>query len=146
MRYFQLALLCIICVTKSYGQMSNNCYGRIVVEFTKEKRPKRIYAVVDTKSSASCLDSSWVQSIERKINQSLTYKNGAKKGKYIVAVRFIVAKDSTISDIQCENDPGYGMCTAVISAVKRFKPWKPAAQRGYPVNSYRKSAVTPQKK
>jgi outer membrane biosynthesis protein TonB len=130
MRYFLLALLCFTCITKSHAQTPTNCYGRIVVEFIKEKRPKRIYAKVDTASSSPCYDSAKIKSLEKNINESLTYRNGAKKGKYIVAVKFIVSKDGSISDVQCETDPGFGMCQAVLRAVKKSQPWLPAAANG----------------
>lgn len=49
MRNFQLALLCFIYVAKSYGQTVANRYGRIDVEITKEKNPKRAYTKVEIK-------------------------------------------------------------------------------------------------
>ncbi len=99
MRNFQLAVLCFICITKSYGQTDNNTYGRIVVEITKEKKPKKIYTKVEIKLAFPGGDSSWVQSLEETLNRSIPVNNGAKAGKYIASVNFIVSKDGSLSDI-----------------------------------------------
>ena len=143
MRIFQLAILCFICVAKTYGQTANNSYGKIDVEITKQKRPKKIYAKVEIKESFPGGDSSWVQSIEKKISQSLKYRNGAKKGKYIVSVQFVVLKDSSLADIRCVNSPpnGFGMEQEVIRALKGRAVWQPAYFPS-PVRPYRTSTVT----
>jgi hypothetical protein len=139
MRNFQLVLFCFICVAKSYGQtVPKNYYGRIEVEFTKEKRPKKIYAKVEIKSAFPGGDSAWVQSIENNINQSIGIDKRVKKGKYIVSVKFILSKDGSLSEVQCENDPGFGMCGEVIRVVKKTRKWVPAEQHGKVVREYRK--------
>jgi hypothetical protein len=139
MKPFQLIILCLICVTKSFGQtVAKNYYGRIVVEFTKEKRSKNIYAKVEIKSAFPCGDSAWVKSVEKNINQSIGIDKRVKKGKYIVSVKFILSKDGDLSDIVCENDPGFGMCEEVIRVLKKIKPWVPAEQGGKVISEYRK--------
>jgi protein TonB len=133
MKSFQLALLCFICVAKSYGQAAINSYGRVVVEITKEKRPKRISVKVELRSPFPGGDSSWVQSLEKSLNQSMPVRNGAKAGKYIVSARFIISKDGTMSDIYCDTDPGFGMGEEVVRAIKKTRrysaKWSPAMQR-----------------
>jgi hypothetical protein len=139
MKTFQLILLCLICVTESYGQaVAKNYYGRIVVEFTKEKRSKKIYAVVEIKSAFPGGDSAWVKSIEKNINQSTGVGKRVKKGKYIVSVKFVLTKDNSLADIACETDPGFGMCEEVIRVLKKTKKWVPAEQGGKVVSDYRK--------
>jgi hypothetical protein len=129
MKTFQLIILCLICVTKSYAQtVAKNYYGRIVVEFTKEKRSKKIYAKVEIKSAFPGGDSAWVRSVEKNINQSIAVDKRVKKGKYIVSVKFILSKDGILSDIACENDPGFGLCGEVIRVFKKTKKWTPARQ------------------
>jgi protein TonB len=138
-RNFQLALLCFVCVAKTYGQtIAKNYYGRIEVEFTKEKRPKKFYTKVQIKTSFPGGDSAWVKYIEKNINQSIGLGKGIKKGKYIVSVKFILSKDGNLSDITCEYDPGFGMCEEVIRVLKKTKEWVPAEQGGKAVREYRK--------
>jgi hypothetical protein len=132
-------MLCLICVTKSYGQtVAKNYYGRIAVEFTKEKRSKNINAKVEIKAAFPGGDSAWVKSVEKNINQSIGVDKRVKKGKYIVSVKFILSKDGDLSDIACENDPGFGLCGDVIRVLKKTKKWVPAEHRGKVVGEYRK--------
>jgi protein TonB len=143
MRNFQLALLCLICIASSYAQTAIKSYGRVDVEITKEKKPKKIYTKVEIKSAFTGGDSSWIQSLEKTLNQSIQYKNGAKAGKYIVSVVFVVDKEGNISDIRClNNPPGFGMAEEVLRAIKKKTKWLPSSQ-GVPVKPYRTSSSTP---
>lgn len=138
MRCLQVAILCLICAIKSHGQTATNRYGQVVVTITKERNPKKIHAKVEIRSNFADGDSAWIQSLENNLNRSIPYRNGAPKGKYIVSVAFIVAKDRSISDVRCVTDPGYGMCETVVRAVKRAPKWSPADwQQGLPVRAYR---------
>lgn len=144
MRIFQIALLCFICVAKSYGQTNTRSYGRIDVEITKEKKPKKIYAKVEIKRAFPGGDSSWVRSLEKQLNESIQVdKRRVKKGKYVVSVQFIVDADSNLSDIRCLSDPvGFGIEEKVMRALKKGPKWRPAP---YPVRQYRTSSTTGQK-
>lgn len=135
MRYFLLSLLCFICVAKSDGQ--TNIYVRVDVEITKEKHPKKVYTKIDISSAFPGGDSSWVRSLEGKLNQLIRNNGRAKKGKYQASVQFIV-KDSSISDIRCLNDPGFGVCQELVRSLKIISPWRPAPQ-DIPVREYRRS-------
>jgi len=125
---------------ENYAQTATKSYGRVDVEITKEKKPKMIYTKVEIKSAFRGGDSSWIQSLEKTLNQSIQYKNGAKAGKYIVSVAFVVDKEGNISDVRCINDPvGFGMEEQVLRAIKKKATWFPSSQ-GVPVRSYRTSS------
>jgi antitoxin component YwqK of YwqJK toxin-antitoxin module len=98
---FQFTILCLICIASSYAQTATKSYGRVDVEIIKEKKPKKIYTKIEIKSAFTGGDSSWIQSLEKTLNQSIPYKNGAKAGKYIVTVVFVVDKEGNMSDIVC---------------------------------------------
>jgi hypothetical protein len=137
MKSFQLILLCFICIAKSYGQTVTKSYYRIVVEVTKEKKSKKNYPKVDIKSVFPVEDSTWMKSIEKNITQSIQVGKRVKKGKYIFSVVFILAKGGNISDIRCENDPGFGMCEEVVRVIKKSPKWAPAGGvRVRVVNAY----------
>jgi periplasmic protein TonB len=141
MRNSLLVLVCFICCASSYGQTATNTYGKIDVEITKENR-KKIYAKVEIKSVFPGGDSSWMQSIETKLNQSIQLGKGAKKGKYIVSVQFVVDKDGSISDVKALTSNGYGMEAEVLRAIKKKTKWLPSSQ-GVPVRPYRTSSSSP---
>lgn len=142
MRTIQLMLLCFICLANSYGQSVRNSYGKIDVTITKESR-KRISAKVEITSPFPGGDAAWVASIEKYLSQSTRFDKRIKKGKYVVPVQFIIAKDSSLSDVQCLNDPGSGMCRAVVGALLKHRPWRPAPYPGTPVRPYRTSSAAP---
>jgi hypothetical protein len=141
MRNFLLVLVCFICFANSYGQAATNIYGKIDVEITKVSR-KKINSKVEIKSVFPGGDSSWVQSIETKLNQSIQLGKGAKKGKYLVSVQFVVAKDGSMSDVKAMTSNGYGMEAEVLRAIKKETKWLPSSQ-GVPVRPYRTSSSSP---
>lgn len=76
-------------------------------------------------------DSVWIKALEKRLDNTLKYKNGAKPGKYIVEVRFIVTMDGHWADMVCLTKQEYGMCNEVITAIKKsLQPvrWAPAQQ------------------
>ena len=131
MKSFQLILLlCFVGVAKSYGQRSQG--GEIVIEITKQKH--KIYTTKVIQWVNPRADSSWVPSIEKGLNRSLSVNKRAKrakKGKYIVSVVFIVDKEGYICDVECKNDPGYpgypgygiGIREEVVRAIKKSDRW-----------------------
>lgn len=124
MKKFHVVLLCFIWVFQSYSQTNTKTYGRIDVEIIKEKHAKKIFAKVKIKRAFAGGDSIWIQSIEESINQSILYKNGAKHGKYIVSVRFIVKPDGTLDEFACETSIGFGMEAEVIRVLRKRYPSK----------------------
>jgi hypothetical protein len=119
MKVFSLLLLAFFYIMTTYAQISNKRFGKIVVEFTKEKKSSKANIKAKVKSFVG-LDSVWVLSLEKKFNQSIRITKKAKKGLYVVSVKFITTKDGTISDITCENDPGFGLCEEVLRELKYY--------------------------
>lgn len=138
MRIFKLVIVYFVCFANSYGQTATNTYGKIDVEITKESR-KKFHAKVEIKSGFPGGDSSWVQSIETKLNQSIRFGKGAKKGKYLISIQFIVDKDGAIRDVKALTSNGYGMEEEVLRAIMKKTMWVPSSQ-GVPVRSFRTSS------
>ena len=127
MKVFLFTLISIFLLGKSYGQKFSNSYGRVVVEITKVKRSKKVEPKIEIKSFITG-DSSFVESLEKRILKSIKIPQNLKKGKYLIGVRFITTKDGTISDVTCEEDPGFGLCQEVMTIVKKSSRWLPAKQ------------------
>lgn len=132
-----LVLFLWLCLhpVSSIGQAGTNSYGKISVEITKFKKPKKIAVKVFVLSAFPGGDSVWMNRLEKNLSQSIAYRNGAKKGKYNVEVIFIVSKDGSISDIRSVTDPGFGMTEEVIRAIKKSPKWLPAAAPGIKVRN-----------
>lgn len=115
-----------------YGQ--NKLY-KVVVEVKKVNRKKNIITKVEVSgvSGASTEDTAMQSYIEKNFNASKALGKHAKKGKYIVAVKYIISKDGIISDVKCANDPGYETCGELLRIIKRKTKWLPGK-----VNNYRR--------
>lgn len=84
----------------------------------------------------------WSKYLSENLRADIPVKKKAKPGTYLVIVRFIVAKDGSISDVSAETNHGHGMEKEVIRVIKKGPKWIPAIQNGKPVNAYRKQPVT----
>lgn len=133
MKYLLLMVLCLSCINYTHGQV---VVEQVVVEFNKPKKRSKAIVTVQVKGTFA-KDSALLSSLRRNLDASKVMGKGVKKGKYIVVVKYLFSKDGTISDISCENDPGYGLCQEVIRVMKKTKTWTPAAQNGRTVNDYR---------
>ncbi len=71
-----------------------------------------------------------------RLDSSLIRKNGAKRKKYIVTIRFIVFKDGSTCDFAAESKNRYGLEQEVIRILKTSSQWSPAIQNGIFVPSY----------
>jgi len=87
-------------------------------------------------------DGDWGNFLKRNLNPEVPGDNGAPESTYTVMVKFVVSKDGSVSDITCENDPGYGICQEAIRVIKKAKKWIPAMQNGNYVNAYRRQPIT----
>ena len=118
MKRFLLMLMCLAGIIYAHGQ--------VVIEFSKEKKKSKTFAKVQVKGAFPGGDTSWRSYLENKLNASKVIGKGAKKGKYTVVVKYIVTKDGSIADVQCENDPGYEMCAEAIRLIKKSTYWGPS--------------------
>ena len=50
-------------------------------------------------------------------------------------------KQGNISDVQADNDPGYGMAAEAMRVIKKGPAWKPANQNGHIVTSRKSQPV-----
>ncbi len=84
----------------------------------------------------------WLKYIESNLNRNLPIENGAPPGKYTVVVNFIIDTTGAISDVQAENDPGYGTKEEAERIIKNSTKWIPAIQFNQPVISHHKQSIT----
>ena len=84
----------------------------------------------------------WTKYLERNLNRDLPVNNGAPPGKYTVVVSFIVDKNGGISEVQAENDPGYGTKEEAVRVIKKGPGWKAAVQNGRNVIYRHKQSIT----
>jgi protein TonB len=84
----------------------------------------------------------WTKYLRKNLNSDLPSQNGAPLGKYTVIVSFIVAVDGAISDVQAENDPGFGTKAEAVRVIVKGPHWRPAVQNGRNVVYRHKQSIT----
>jgi protein TonB len=84
----------------------------------------------------------WTKFLQKNLNSDLPVQNGAPAGIYTVIVSFVVDKTGVISDVQTENDPGFGTKEEAIRAIKKGPNWIPAEQNGRAVIYRQKQAIS----
>jgi periplasmic protein TonB len=108
----------------------------------KDDDEGKIFTKVEVEAGFPGGDAAWGNFLRKNLNVEIPGENGAPEGNHTVVVRFIVSKDGSLSDIQCESDPGYGICQEAIRVIKKTKNWTPAIQNGRNVNAYRRQPIT----
>ncbi len=117
--------------------------GTGVVEAPKQEEDyDKVFTVVQIPAEFPGGQAGWQKYLERNLNRDLPVENGAPPGKYTVVVTFIVDKTGAISDVQAENDPGYGTKDEAVRVIKKGPSWKPAVQNGRNVIYRHRQSIT----
>lgn len=84
----------------------------------------------------------WQIFLEHNLRSDIPTENGAPVGRYTVIVSFTVDEEGNISDIQADNNPGYGTAEEALRVIKRSNKWIPALQNGKNVIYRQKQGIT----
>jgi len=128
--------------TKQVVQAPVEDKGTQIVEVKKEDDENKIFNKVEVEAAFPGGEAAWRNYLQKNLNGSVPADNGAGEGTYTVIVKFVVSRDGSLSDISCENDPGFGTCQEAIRVIKKTKNWTPAIQNGRNVNAYRRQPIT----
>ncbi|MFN7539816.1 MAG: energy transducer TonB [Bacteroidota bacterium] len=117
--------------------------GTGVVEAPKvEEDYDKVFTVVQIPAEFPGGLPAWSRYLERNLNRDIPVENGAPAGRYTVIVAFTVSKTGAISDVQAENDPGYGTKAEAVRVITKGPSWKPAVQNGRNVIYRHKQSIT----
>jgi protein TonB len=112
------------------------------VEMPRDDDENKIFTKVEVEADYPGGNNAWRRYLSNNLDGSIPGNEGAPPGTYTVIVRFIVAKDGSISDVQAETDHGYGMEQESVRVIKRSGRWTPAIQNGRNVISYKRQPIT----
>ncbi len=129
--------------TKQIVQAPVEDKGTQVVEVpTKAVEEDKIFTKVEIEAEYPGGTAAWRKFLERNLNGGVANDNSAPPGTYTVVVRFIVAKDGSVSEITPETNVGYGMEKEAVRAIQKAPKWTPAQQNGNIVKAYRRQPIT----
>jgi hypothetical protein len=112
------------------------------LEGPKDEDYNKLFTVVQIPAEFPGGLPAWAKYLERNLNRQLPKTNGAPLGKYNVIVSFTVDINGGISNVQAENDPGYGTKDEAIRVIKKGPNWKPAVHNGRNVNYLHRQSIT----
>lgn len=87
-------------------------------------------------------DGEWRQFMVQNLNPIVPVNKNAPDGTYTVFIKFIVEPDGSLTNIESENDPGYGTAGEAMRVLKLSPKWKPANQYGRYVRAYRRQPIS----
>ena len=129
--------------TKQVVQAPVEDKGTQVVEVpTKVVEEDKVFTKVEIEAEYPGGQGAWANYLRKNLNGQVASDGGAGPGSYTVIVRFIVAKDGTISEVTPETSVGYGMEQEAVRAIKKGPKWTPAQQNGNVVKAYRRQPIT----
>ena len=106
--------------TKQVVQAPVEDKGTQVVEVpVKAVEEDKVFTKVEIEAEYPGGTGAWKKFLERNLNGQVATDNSAPTGTYTVVVRFIVAKDGSVSDITPETSVGYGMENEAVRAIKK---------------------------
>ena len=129
--------------TKQVVQAPVEDKGTQVVEVpVKAVEEDKVFTKVEIEAEYPGGQGAWGNYLRKNLNAQVASDGGAAPGSYTVIVRFIVAKDGTISEVTPETSVGYGMEAEAVRAIKKGPKWTPAQQNGNVVKAYRRQPIT----
>jgi len=108
----------------------------------QEEDYNKVFTVVQIPAEYPGGFAAWSRYLERNLNSNVPVDNGAPAGRYTVVLSFIVDKSGNISEINAENDPGYGTKEEAMRVLKKGGGWKPAVQNGRNVIYRHRQSIT----
>ncbi len=107
----------------------------------KVENPDTIFLKVEKEAEFPGGQIAWRRFLTNKLDAQEPLNNGAKPGRYIVVIKFVVSKTGELSNFAAETNLGYGMEEEAIRVIKKSMAWKPAIQNGNIVNAYRRQPI-----
>ncbi|HSN09316.1 MAG TPA: hypothetical protein VLS85_09765 [Hanamia sp.] len=118
----------------------NTCFAQVPAA-NKNQDDRKLYINPQNPPSFPGGESAWQSFVASNLDTNLLVKNGAPAGTYTLIATFIVGMDSVVTNIGCENDPGYGMCQEAIRLIRKSGKWKQASSNGRIVNSFKRQPI-----
>ncbi len=115
--------------------------SEVVAEKPKPVEEDKVFTKVEIEAEYPGGQGAWGKYLQNNLNANVPVENSAPPGSYTVIVRFIVAKDGTISEVTPETSLGYGMEQEAVKIIRKGPKWTPAQQNGNVVKAYRRQPI-----
>ncbi len=116
--------------------------GTQITQTPVDDDENKVFTKVEVEADYPGGESAWRRYLQGALDIEVPQSNGAPPGTYTVIVRFIVAKDGSLSDVVAETNHGYGLEAESVRAIKKSGKWKPGIQNGRNVISQKRQPIT----
>lgn len=84
----------------------------------------------------------WTNYLSMNLRGNIPLRRKAPVGKYTVYVTFTIDESGRVTNVQAENDPGYGTKEEAIRVVSKSPKWFPATENSKVVPYHHKQGIT----
>ncbi|MDO8995978.1 MAG: N-acetylmuramoyl-L-alanine amidase [Sediminibacterium sp.] len=129
---------------ETFGQDGKNGVIKVTMKSSNDRMLEgvQIFSAVQEEPKFDGGKEAWSKFLQEKLNRSLPIEKGAVPGNYTVVLSFIVDTKGKVSNVEAENDPGYGTAEEAVRVMKLSPNWIPAKQNGKPVLYKNKQTIT----
>ncbi len=129
---------------EAFGNDGKNGVIKITLKSSNDQMLQgvQIFSAVQEEPKFDGGKEAWTKFLQENLNKGLPVDKGAVPGKYTVVLSFIVDTKGKVSNVEAENDPGYGTAEEAVRVMKLSPNWIPAKQNGKPVVYKHKHTIT----
>lgn len=137
----------VIKATKSleaFGEEGKNGVIKVTLKSSNDKMLEgvQITTAVQEEPMFDGGKEAWLSFLVKHLNRDIPVEKGGPPGKYTVILSFIIDTKGKVSNIEAENDPGYGTAEEAVRVMKLSPNWIPAKLNGKPVVYKHKHTIT----
>ncbi|OYZ01354.1 MAG: hypothetical protein B7Y37_06700 [Sphingobacteriia bacterium 28-36-52] len=129
---------------EAFGQEGKNGVIKVILKSSNDKMLEgvQIFTAVQEEPKFDGGKEAWLSFLIKNLNRDIPVEKGGPPGKYTVILSFIVDTKGKVSNVEAENDPGYGTAEEAVRVMKLSPNWVPAKQNGKPVVYKHKHTIT----
>jgi len=129
---------------EAFGDQGKNGVIKVTLKSPNDKMLEgvQVFTAVQEEPKFNGGKEAWLSFLFKNLKMDIPVERGGPPGKYTVVLSFIVDKNGKVSNIDAENDPGYGTAEEAVRVMKLSPNWIPAKQNGKPVVYKHKHTIT----
>lgn len=129
---------------ESFGEEGKNGVIKVTLRSPNDKMREgvQISTEVQEEPKFDGGKEAWLSFLNKNLKKEVPIERGGPPGKYTVILSFIVDAKGKVSNVDAENDPGFGTAEEAVRVMKLSPNWIPAKQNGKPVVYKHKHTIT----
>ncbi|HLD52627.1 MAG TPA: N-acetylmuramoyl-L-alanine amidase [Sediminibacterium sp.] len=129
---------------EAFGDQGKNGVIKVTLKSPNDKMLEggQVFSAVQEEPKFNGGKEAWIAFLNKNLKKEIPIEKGGPPGKYTVVLSFIIDTKGKVSNVEAENDPGYGTAEEAVRVMKLSPNWIPAKQNGKPVVYKHKHTIT----